>query len=55
VTAAATDTPAAFEGWAIVELMGHRRLAGRVSEVQLDGRDRPRRRDAAAAGTAVGT
>jgi hypothetical protein len=26
-----------FEGWAIVELMGHRRLAGRVSEEQIAG------------------
>jgi hypothetical protein len=24
---------AAFEGWAILELMGHRRLAGRLTEV----------------------
>jgi hypothetical protein len=28
---------ATFEGWAILELMGHRRLAGRVSEVELAG------------------
>ena len=26
-----------FEGWAIVELMGHRRLAGHVSEQQIAG------------------
>lgn len=26
-----------FEGWAILELMGHRRLAGHVSEVQIAG------------------
>lgn len=26
-----------FEGWAIVELMGHRRLAGHVSEAQIGG------------------
>lgn len=26
-----------YEGWAIVELMGHRRLAGRVSEVSQYG------------------
>lgn len=26
-----------FEGWAILELMGHRRLAGWVEEVQLAG------------------
>lgn len=31
------ETAATFEGWAIVELMGHRRLAGRVTEVQLAG------------------
>jgi hypothetical protein len=28
---------ATFEGWAIVELMGHRRLAGSVSEVTMFG------------------
>lgn len=27
----------AFEGWAIVELMGHRKLAGRVSEATVAG------------------
>lgn len=27
----------AYEGWAIVELMGHRQVAGRVSEVQIAG------------------
>jgi hypothetical protein len=27
----------AFEGWAILELMGHRRLAGWVSEVTMFG------------------
>lgn len=27
----------AFEGWAIVELMGHRRIAGRVSETEIAG------------------
>jgi len=26
-----------FEGWAILELMGHRRLAGHVSEVEIAG------------------
>ncbi|HET9954143.1 MAG TPA: hypothetical protein VFQ61_06550 [Polyangiaceae bacterium] len=26
-----------FEGWAILELMGHRRLAGRVQEVEQFG------------------
>ncbi len=28
---------AAYEGWAILELMGHRRLAGRVSEAEIAG------------------
>jgi hypothetical protein len=28
---------AAFDGWAIVELMGHRIRAGRVTEVELAG------------------
>lgn len=28
---------ATFEGWAILELMGHRRLAGYVQEVELAG------------------
>lgn len=32
-----TDTTPAFEGWAILELMGHRRLAGRVSEATIGG------------------
>lgn len=27
----------AFEGWAIVELFGHRRLAGHVQEVEMFG------------------
>ena len=27
----------AFEGWAILELMGHRRLAGRLSESTIGG------------------
>jgi hypothetical protein len=31
-----TDTPA-FEGWAILELMGHRRLAGHLGEQQVAG------------------
>lgn len=31
-----TDTPT-FDEWCIVELLGHRRLAGRVREVQLAG------------------
>lgn len=33
----ATEGKATFEGWAIVELMGHRKLAGRVSEATLAG------------------
>jgi len=28
---------AVFEGWAILELMGHRKLAGRISEATLGG------------------
>lgn len=35
-----TDQPAAdtaFEGWVILELMGHRRLAGYLSERQIGG------------------
>lgn len=32
-----TDTDETFNGWVIVELMGHRRLAGRVREVQIAG------------------
>lgn len=28
---------AAFEGWAILELMGHRRRAGRIAEVEMFG------------------
>ena len=27
----------AFEGWAIVDLMGHTRLAGKVTEVEMFG------------------
>lgn len=43
-----------FEGWAIVELMGHRRLAGYVKEVEIAGAgmlrlDIPEEGDAAAA------
>lgn len=33
----ATDEDASFSGWAIVELMGHRKLAGHVSEVTIAG------------------
>ncbi len=32
-----SETETAFEGWAIVELMGHRRLAGFVTEQQIAG------------------
>lgn len=28
---------ASFEGWVILELMGHRRLAGHLSEAQIGG------------------
>ena len=35
----ATEAPAkpAYEGWAIVELMGHRQTAGRIAEVDMAG------------------
>ena len=36
MTDAATQAPA-FEGWAIIEIMGHRRLAGMVREVDVFG------------------
>jgi hypothetical protein len=32
-----TDEPETFDQWAICELMGHRRIAARVREVQLAG------------------
>ena len=32
-----TESKAGFEGWAIVELRGHRRLGGRVSEATVAG------------------
>jgi hypothetical protein len=32
------DDTAVFEGWAIIELMGHRRLAGWVSEIEIAGK-----------------
>jgi len=32
-----TETPETFDHWAVVELLGHRRVAGRVREVQLAG------------------
>lgn len=32
-----TDEKPAFEGWAILELMGHRRLGGYVSEATVAG------------------
>lgn len=31
------DEKESFEGWAILELMGHRKLAGRVSEAVIGG------------------
>lgn len=31
------DTAETFDQWAIVEMLGHRRVAGRVREVQLAG------------------
>lgn len=31
------DSKTVFDEWAIVEMLGHRRLAGRVREVQLAG------------------
>jgi hypothetical protein len=36
MTDTATEAPP-FEAWAIVELMGHRRLAGKVSEQRIAG------------------
>jgi hypothetical protein len=32
-----TDTQTGFESWALLELMGHRRLGGFVREVQIAG------------------
>lgn len=32
-----TDQAPAFEGWALLELMGHRRLAGYLTEVTIAG------------------
>lgn len=32
-----SDTAEVFEGWAILELMGHRRLAGWLSEATIGG------------------
>lgn len=32
-----TTNDATFEGWCILELMGHRRLAGMVQEVEIAG------------------
>jgi hypothetical protein len=34
----ADETETTFEGWAVLELMGHRRLAGYVTEVELAGK-----------------
>jgi hypothetical protein len=33
-----SESDGIFEGWAILELMGHRKLAGYVSEVEVAGR-----------------
>jgi hypothetical protein len=35
---ATSDTETTFEGWAVLELMGHRRLGGYVTEVELAGK-----------------
>ena len=32
-----TDTSSAYEGWTILEVMGHRRLGGWVTEVTIAG------------------
>ena len=32
-----SDDTSTFEGWAILELMGHRRLAGHISEATIAG------------------
>lgn len=32
-----TTTDTAYEGWAIVELMGHRQTAGKIAQVQMYG------------------
>lgn len=34
----ADETDTTFEGWAVLELMGHRRLGGYVTEVELAGK-----------------
>lgn len=31
------ETKESFEGWAVLELMGHRKMAGRVSEAVVGG------------------
>jgi len=36
-TPVSTETPGGYEGWTILELMGHRRLAGYVREVVIAG------------------
>lgn len=35
---ATESEPTAFEGWVVLELMGHRRLAGWLSEREIAGR-----------------
>lgn len=32
-----TDSKSIFEGWAVLELMGHRRLGGYLREVEMGG------------------
>lgn len=36
-TATADTTPAPFECWAVVEMLGHRKIAGRVTERPVAG------------------
>jgi hypothetical protein len=33
-----TERAPAFEGWAVLELMGHRKLAGKVTEAEIAGK-----------------
>lgn len=33
-----TDKTPGFEGWAVLELMGHRKLAGKVTEAEIAGK-----------------
>jgi len=36
-TSTSTDKPTTFDEWALVELFGHQRIVGRVSEATLAG------------------